>query len=240
MEYLAVGLVVFLGGIVSGFAGFAFSAVTGAILLHFVDPILAVPFRMLCSIVTQIAGEVALPRAFALREALPMIVGGCLGVPLALCVLTQVSAHTFRAGFGVFLVAYAAYMMGRPAAKLVAAALSPVTYSAVGFAGGFVGGLTAMPGAVPVIWCELNGLPKDRQRGMVQPFILGMQILALAVLMFMPGAIYAKLFKYVLVMVPFLAAGTFVGIRMFGWVDQASFRYVVLLLLILSGATMVF
>jgi uncharacterized membrane protein YfcA len=240
MEYVAVGLVVFLGGIVSGFAGFAFSAVTGAILLHFIDPLFAVPFMMLCSIVTQIVAFLAQPRFFSLRESIPMLLGGCLGVPLALLVLTEVSPHSFRAGFGIFLVAYAAYMLGRPAAKLVAAALSPLTYSAVGFAGGFVGGLTAMPGAVPVIWCELNGMPKDQQRGMLQPFILGMQLLALAVLMFVPGGIYQSLFHDVLAMIPFLAAGTFVGIRMFGRVDQVVFRYVVLLLLILSGATMVF
>ena len=43
MEYLALGIAVFLGGIVCGFAGFAFSAVAGAILLHFFEPLLAIP-----------------------------------------------------------------------------------------------------------------------------------------------------------------------------------------------------
>jgi uncharacterized membrane protein YfcA len=43
MAYLAaLMLAVFLGGVVSGFAGFAFSAVAGAILLHFLKPMQAI------------------------------------------------------------------------------------------------------------------------------------------------------------------------------------------------------
>ena len=43
MEDVAVLVAVFLGGIVSGFAGFAFSAVAGVILLHLLAPMLAIP-----------------------------------------------------------------------------------------------------------------------------------------------------------------------------------------------------
>ena len=46
-------LAVFLGGLVSGFSGFAFSAAAGAILLHFLQPIQAIPLMMICSIATQ-------------------------------------------------------------------------------------------------------------------------------------------------------------------------------------------
>ena len=49
-------------------------------------------------------------------------------------------------------------------------------------AGAFVlslaGGLTAMPGAVPIIWCDMRGMPNNDQRGLVQPFIAIMQMLA--------------------------------------------------------------
>jgi hypothetical protein len=42
---------------------------------------------------------------------------------------------------------------------------------------GFVarnGGLAEFPGAFVTIWCGLNGWDKARQRGVYQPFILGM------------------------------------------------------------------
>jgi uncharacterized protein len=82
-------------------------------------------------------------------------------------------------------------------------------------------------------------VPKERQRGLVQPFILGMQVLALVTLVCMPGAIHRDLVKDVLLSLPALAAGTFVGIRLFGRVDEARFRRAVLLLLLVSGALMI-
>jgi hypothetical protein len=67
MEYLALGVAVFLGGIVCGFAGFAFSAVAGAILLHVLEPLLAIPLMMLCSIICQITSLTVLRRLIAWR-----------------------------------------------------------------------------------------------------------------------------------------------------------------------------
>ena len=49
-----------------------------------------------------------------------------------------------------------------------------------GFAGGITGGATAMPGAIPTIWCNLKGLSKIQQRAVIQPFILLMQIATMA------------------------------------------------------------
>ena len=40
-----------------------------------------------------------------------------------------------------------------------------------------------MPGAIPTIWCDMRGMPKSDQRGLVQPFIAIMQVLALALLL---------------------------------------------------------
>ena len=40
-----------------------------------------------------------------------------------------------------------------------------------------------MPGALPTIWCELRGMPKDDQRGLVQPYITAMQLLALVLML---------------------------------------------------------
>jgi uncharacterized protein len=41
----------------------------------------------------------------------------------------------------------------------------------------------AMPGAIPAIWCDIRGMPKRDQRGLVQPFIAIMQLFALALLL---------------------------------------------------------
>ena len=54
--------------------------------------------------------------------------------------------------------------------------------AAVGFAGGLVGGLTAMPGAVADGLVRPARLGEDHQRGLIQPFIAAMQCVALALL----------------------------------------------------------
>lgn len=90
--------------------------------------------------------------------------------------LENVSSHIFAAGFGMFLICYSSYMILRPALAVSGGCLAEV---AAGFAGGITGGATAFPGAFPTIWCSLRGLSKNEQRGIVQPFILLMQIATL-------------------------------------------------------------
>jgi uncharacterized membrane protein YfcA len=239
MEYLALGIAAFLGGVVSGFAGFAFSAAAGAILLHFLPPICAIPLMMLCSIASQMTSLAMLHKHVVWTDVWPLLVGGALGVPVALYVLTMVRPDTFRIAFGVFLIGYAFYMVLRPAAGLIRSIGGPLVNSAVGFAGGLVGGLTAMPGALPAIWCELRGETKERQRALVQPFILGMQAFAVVLLLLSPGVINRNLLGSFALAVPALAAGTFAGMALFGRVDDQKFRLVVLLLLGVSGGLMI-
>src|SRR5260370_7437659 len=51
---LILTIAVLLGGVVSGFSGFAFSPVSGAILLHFLEPLVPIPWMMCCRIASQI------------------------------------------------------------------------------------------------------------------------------------------------------------------------------------------
>ncbi len=229
---LCVG--VFAGAFVSGLAGFAFSAVAGAILLHVRPPTEAVPLMMACSMVVQSASLVALRNSISWQGSLALVVGGILGIPPALYLLQHVETWTFRVGFGVFLAAYSIYMLFRPAVAYVRQVQSRRRDAMVGFAGGFVGGLTAMPGALPTIWCDLRGLPKDQQRGQVQPFIAAMQLLAL-LLMISRRTIPTGMLEDFVISLPALLAGTVAGIAMFGRVNELAFRRVVLAVLLVAG-----
>jgi len=97
----------------------------------------------------------------------------------------------------------------------------------IGFGGGLVGGLTAMPGALPTIWCELRGMPKDQQRGFVQPYITAMQLFALA-LMVSHDRPSSQALLQLTVSLPALAAGAMLGVAMFRRVDNVRFRHIVL------------
>jgi uncharacterized membrane protein YfcA len=237
MHLIILAVAVFLGGVVSGFAGFAFSAVAGAILLHFFDPLLAIPLMMTCSVISQTVTLFALRTSFSLRGATPFLLAGVLGLPPAIYLLTFLNPHAFRVFFGLLLAAYAAYSLTRTA-RTVLTTDARLSRCAVGFLGGFVGGLTAMPGATVAIWCELRGLPKNDQRALVQPFILVMQILGLGLLFWRKGEVPQDFMTAVLAALPALAAGTFLGTSLFGRSSDKAFRTGVLVLLFTSGCGM--
>jgi uncharacterized membrane protein YfcA len=239
MDHLALATAVFLGGLVSGFSGFAFSAAAGAILLHFLPPMQAIPLMMICSIATQVTSMLMVRKFVVWSDLMPLLIGGVVGLPIALFLLTLMEPKAFRLAFGIFLVSYALTMLRRPALAAARNIGGPTTNSIVGFGGGFVGGLTAMPGALPVIWCDLCGIPKERQRAMVQPFILLMQIFAVLMLSLSPGAINWEFVNNITFAIPALMAGTLFGMALFGRVDDRKFRIAVLLLLFVSGCLMI-
>lgn len=239
LPQLFAALGIFAGAVVSGFTGFAFSAVAGAVLLHVLSPREAVPLMMVCSVLVQGISLASLRRHIDWRSSLRLILGGLAGLPPALYVLLHADPVLFRIGFGVFLAAYAAYMLLRSSLHPLRNVAGARYDLLVGLAGGLVGGLTAMPGAVPTIWGDLRGLAKDRQRGVVQPYITAMQLAALAFLAAESG-IPTSLAPEVLRSLAPLAAGTLVGLALFGRVSDGQFRRVLLSVLLLSGLVYVF
>jgi hypothetical protein len=95
-----------------------------------------------------------------------------------------------------------------------------------------------MPGALPTMWCDLRGLLKERQRGLVQPFIMVMQFVALMILLTGHGLSFAIIGKVVLCL-PALAVGTALGIILFGRLSGTLFRRVMLLALLIAGMALV-
>lgn len=236
--FAMLSVAVFAGAFVSGLAGFAFSAIAGGILLHVLQPLEAVPLMMACSVGVQAANLWALRRSIQWKQSLPLIAGGLLGIPIAVYLLQNADTRTLRAGFGAFVALYAGYTFFRPTLTYLQHMQGQARTALVGFGGGLVGGLTAMPGALPTIWCDMHGMPKTQQRGLVQPFIAVMQIFALAI-MLSHHDLSSKMLIDFAMSLPALAAGTYLGILMFRHVNEVAFRRIILVLLFFSGLSLV-
>src|SRR5260370_39898830 len=94
-SYLVLSGAVFAGAVVSGLAGFAFSAVAGAILLHLMPPIEAVPLMMACSILVQVTSLVALQRGVQWKRGLILAGSGLFGSVPAVYLLQHADPWPF-------------------------------------------------------------------------------------------------------------------------------------------------
>ena len=235
---MLLGTAVFAGAFVSGMAGFAFSAVAGAILLHVFQPSEAVPLMMACSVGVQTSTLLTLRHQMRWKESLFLIAGGLLAMPIAVFLLQSADTRSLQIAFGGLITTYAAYSLFRPALSHLPTIDHQGRNLLIGFGGGLIGGLTAMPGALPTIWCDMHGMPKDQQRGLVQPFIAAMQVSALLLMLSrheLPSTILIDL----AVSLPPLAAGTMLGILMFRRINEAAFRRIILIMLLISGLSLV-
>ena len=227
---------VLLASTLSSIAGFAFSAICGVMLLHMMsDPLQVVETMMVCSIAIQSLSVTALWRDIEWRELLTFLAGGTIGLPLGVWLLLNLGHAGFREAVGTLLTAYAAYaLLKRP---VTIKSGSNLMDASVGFLGGITGGLAGFPGATVTIWCGMRGWDKRRQRGVYQPFILVMQVLALLLIQITRPAITRSIGPSLvpLEFVPVALLGTWFGLAIFRRLSDRTFTLTVNLLLLASG-----
>ncbi len=240
-QWAALALIAILvASAASSIAGFAFSAMCGALLFHLMDnPVYAVQVMIVCSIAMQSFSVAALWRSIDWRGLQVFLIGGLLGVPAGAWLLLHLSTGVYRHVIGGLLVVYGIYMLARwPTRALRTGALADV---GAGFLGGFTGGLAGFPGAFVTIWCGLKGWDKARQRGLYQPFILCMQPFSLVAIHLMRPAssTAAQLDWNALAFIPAALLGTWFGLRIFRRLSDRQFQIAVNLLLVAAGAGLI-
>jgi uncharacterized protein len=236
-----VMLAIFAAATVSGIAGFAFSAICGAMLFHVVaNPIGTVEIMIICSIAIQILSVAKLKHAIDPRHLGRFLAGGIVGLPFGIYLLTHIASSIYMKCIGSFLICYGAYMLAKKPVPTGYREWAGGDYVA-GFLGGITGGFAAFPGAFVTIWCGFKGLSKDQQRGIYQPFILVMQILALAVLFFVQSTEHAsgRINPLMVTYIPAALLGTWCGIAIFRRLTEVQFAWSVNLLLVVSGLGLV-
>ena len=236
----AVALVLFLAGAVSGLSGFAFSAVAASI-LWLLPPLQAVPLIMLLSLCNQLLSVGALRREIVLRStperegALAYIAGGLVGVPIGLGLLQALPTRLFGGGLGLFLIIYSMLVLLKPdGLRIRLSGWKPAM--AVGAAGGVVGGFSAFPASIPVVYLGMRGLSKSECRNITQPYILVLQLISLSILALTRSSIFNMQFWLLWALtLPAVLLGTSTGLTLYRRFSEVSFRRAVLILLMISG-----
>jgi uncharacterized membrane protein YfcA len=163
----------------------------------------------------------------------PFLIGAAFGVPLGVAVLGWAQPDLVRVLVGVLLVVYGAYSLARPAMKPVKRG-GAAADAGVGFLNGILGGLTGLAGILTTVWCGIRGWPKDEQRAVFQP--TGVAIFAgTALWLGGTASIDRDTIHLFVIGLPALLLGTWAGLKVYSRLDEATFRRIVLVLLLLSG-----
>jgi len=240
-ELASIEAVVFLSGVMSGLSGFGFSAI-GATSLLILTPILQVPLFQTLSTGNQMlsTGQLRedMPRSW--KEVWagpgPCMLGGVVGVPIGIWLLSHLPATQLMAVFGTLLVTYSVYSMFKPSSFKLRGFDGRASGAAVGFLGGVVGGFTAFPGAAVVVWTGLRGLSKARHRAIVQPYIIMSQIYSLGLVAWLhPAYLSAQFWLLLALCSPAVVPGTLSGLAIYRRMSDLNFKRFTYLLLGISG-----
>ncbi len=226
----------FLAALAVGSAGFGDGLIVAAIWLHVLAPVEIVPLVVASGMVIHLIPLVRLHQTLDFTKLWPFLIAGTLGVPVGNWLLQIIDPGVFRTGVGVFLVIYGIGFLIRPNPGHVTGG-GRAADAAIGAVGGVLGGFAGLSGIVPGVWANLRGWPRAQQRGVFQPFILAMHAMALAWLAF-GGMVDAQTGINFLWCLPAIAAGSMLGLWLYGRLDERHFHRIVLGLLLVLGVTL--
>ena len=226
----------FAGGFVSGFSGFAMGLVVSGVWLHIITPIQTAALIAGYGLLTQGYGILKLRAKLNWRNIWPLVLGTTVGIPIGVLLLTYINPANIRFGVGVLLVLYTVYGLARPAFKPMKIRVGPDI--AIGIVNGLVGGLTGLGGVVSTISCQWRGWTKDLQRAVFQP-VLFAAFVVISISMGITGAITPETLKLYALGFPFMLAGLWSGFKLYGTIDDETFRKAVLVLLLFAGLSLI-
>ena len=226
----------FTGGFASGATGFAFGIVASAIWLHVLNPLHVTILIVSGGFAIQTGTIWPLRYDINPHRLAPFAIAGLLGIPVGVWLLVRVDSHALKIALGIFLAVYGVYALATPRLPRITRG-GRIADSAIGFFGGVLGGIGGYSGVLPAIWCQLRGWSKEISRSVYQPFIVMAHIATLTLI----GVVALDRSGIVLFLLalPALAAGAFIGWRVYGKLDEVRFRQAFAVLLVVSGLILV-
>lgn len=240
MDSMVIGLFLlatFLGGFTSGLTGFAAGLVVSGIWLHIITPLQTAVLIAAYGVVNQSYGIWKVRKAPQWRRIFPFVIGGSIGVPLGAYLVTYLNPAYVRIGVGVLLILYSAYNLVRPAIAPIKS--NGAVDTGIGVLNGLLGGLTGLGGVISTIWVQLGGGAKDAQRAIFQPVLFLTMTMATLTFASAGHLFNADILKLFFIGLPALLLGLWVGVRLYGRLDDAAFRKAILVLLLVSGFSLV-
>ncbi len=224
---------VFGGAVVQGVVGFGMGLLSASITLRALGPQLMAPVNVGLAVIMNASLFFKLRKNADWSIIAPLLIGSPFGIWLGTYLPHIIPANIFKTCFGIFVALSGALLWS--GWKCSAEGFIP--RMAVGFASGVLSGSISL-GAPPVaIFLTAGSTPKHIFRSSVSAYLTAQNVMS-AIAFGLRGAYTAEYFKGFAVLLPFVLGGTWLGTRFAAHVNEASFRRVVMILIIISGLSL--
>ncbi len=231
LTFLAIGAVA--GGFVNGFAGFGTSLFALGWWLQVMPPLEAVAVSLVMSLVSGFQGMLLIWSSIQWSKLIHFLLPAVLGIPVGLQLLAHINAHVLTIIVAFLLIAYGGFFAFKSQLPNLTKDL-PIIDAVVGFAGGILGSMAGLSGALPTMLCSMRPWTKMQQRAILQPYnytVLGIS----AVLLYFKDAYTASTIVTIALAIPITVLSAMAGIKLFSHVSDTQFRRLLIALMLLSG-----
>lgn len=237
----AVGLLVSVGaGVVRGFAGFGFSALTVAGISLFMAPAAVVPAVLVLEILASISVWRSAVRELDMAWLKSLLIGNALLVPVGVYLLAHLDPILLRLVVGSALLLTAVGLRWRDGTPL---RTSPAIRASTGALSGFLNGVAASGGVAAALLMAACHVPALAMRGTLISFLVfasGYTLLWASVFSQSAGSgvnvFSVETLGWILVLGPGMLLGMRLGRKAFARSKPEGFRLLVLNLLIVISA----
>lgn len=226
----------FVAAFVSGLSGFAYALVSIAFWIWLFPLAEVTPLVLFGAVVSQCVAVPSVWRTVDWPTLWPMLGASLVCLPLGVWLIARTDLDVFRLSFGLLLIVYAVFQLAM-GTRLRVDGGGKVADAAIGAVGGVMGGLVGLTGAVPAVWGVLRGWDKQRHRGLMTILNSASQFVALGMVAWAGYITATTLWRWAW-MLPCLIVGAWIGTMATRHIPPASFRIVVLGLLLASGVVL--
>ena len=237
---LLAGLIIFGGHFCKGVSGFGSALFAVPLLMLILDVRFITPVFLIFDLISGVTLVAANWRSIHRRLLLLLLCGLLVGTAIGTWVLLSFGHDLLKRFLGVLVVGWSLYTLLRGQRSTTPAAhgrTMPYLAPLSGFLGGALGAMFSVNG--PPIIIYLAHVLEDKQAFRSTLYgIFFADACYKAVLFTANGLLTGRVLRFAMLMAPFLLAGTFAGSWLQKSIDQASFRKIVALILVVTGVVL--
>ncbi len=240
-DWTLLGGVTLFAGIAQGAAGFGFGILVLPLYLLILDSVSAVQVVIIVTPVISCALVPRIWRAAPRRLLLRLTLASAAGFPLGIWLYLQASLDAMKLGVALLIVAFAVLLLFRRVAAAPRAGGSPPRFAdlAVGVVAGAMASSLGMPGPPVLLYLSSQGMEKDAARSTMLTLFFFAYLGSLALQVAVVG-VAARTWGVAAALLPLAALGAVGGHLLARRMSQQVFERLALLLLLGTGAYMIY